>query len=830
MKTSFLLALFLLAILFFVQPAVAQVNHALAGVPSYTLVNDVPYPFGGSHFWYNSNLSDIGRLNDDSTVAPAVGRYSYDFTYHADIALAAPASINQIEFFYRAVSNPANDLRIFIYDGAWNQVASFNSWAMYGNAIGNLPAKSFSVSSGASPWNNVTRVRVEARGNHFIWFAGAWLPASGYIFEIRAWGPAVIPNVAPNAVIDTPVGDPSIVVGGSVDFTGTGSDSDGVIVANSWTCAAGPGVCPAGFPFGVEDPGIVVFGTVGTYTIEFNVRDDDGAWDPTPDTRTVTVAVAAVVCGDGVIGAGEDCDDGRNDNGDGCSATCQYEVCNYPNLVGYWTFDTGVGNAAHDYSPTGNDGTLTNMDNSNWVSGHIGSWALEFTGGDFSAGIPVADQEYVELLGIEGGPLDGLTAFSVEAWVSFDSASDGDPDADAFVQLNSITYGNANHNVFYLKRGEDNEIDFSSSDNTGLADHLDPPVSLNNGPWYHIVAVWDGSEKIIYVDGAPIGSRAWTPVAIAAVESPLLIGADKDNQAAPDIEDFFDGTIDNVAVFDRALSPVEVLAHFNGGNGESFCAPNPVPAADAGLDQSALSGVAVSVSGACTDDSALADCDWVLPGGCSFVSVPDQTKVGLGTASASSDASVSCVGLPGSIFTLNLTATDDGFAQTPDSMTVTLVAPISVNLFAVESSTVPRTIVEGDSLDSATAVISNFDSAARNVRLVVKLIRELTGAAFRADFVQGPINVPATGSQSVDIEGWIDSDGTSTGTALPVGSYLIDAEIYDSATNISLGRGSSVLVVTTDRSIAVSELDGILLPLIGISVVLMLFFASRKKP
>src|SRR5512132_4160439 len=46
----------------------------------------------------------------------------------------------------------------------------------------------------------------------------------------------------------------------------------------------------------------------------------------------VSSALGAV-CGDGVIDAGEECDDGNVVGGDGCSATCVFEGCP---LTGTW--------------------------------------------------------------------------------------------------------------------------------------------------------------------------------------------------------------------------------------------------------------------------------------------------------------------------------------------------------------------------------------------------------------------------------------------------------------------------------------------------------------
>ena len=57
-------------------------------------------------------------------------------------------------------------------------------------------------------------------------------------------------------------------------------------------------------------------------------------------------------------------------------------------MVGYWNFDEGQGNTAHDYSGKGNTGTLTNFGSSEqpWVQGNTGQGdAIKFDGADDTA-------------------------------------------------------------------------------------------------------------------------------------------------------------------------------------------------------------------------------------------------------------------------------------------------------------------------------------------------------------------------------------------------------------------------------------------------------------
>jgi chitodextrinase len=88
----------------------------------------------------------------------------------------------------------------------------------------------------------------------------------------------------PTATITSPSSDLTIAGGQSVNFSGTGTDTDGTITAYSW-------VFPGGNPGGssLANPGAVTYSAPGTYVASFNVTDNAGLTDPSPKTRTVTV-------------------------------------------------------------------------------------------------------------------------------------------------------------------------------------------------------------------------------------------------------------------------------------------------------------------------------------------------------------------------------------------------------------------------------------------------------------------------------------------------------------------------------------------------------------
>jgi hypothetical protein len=79
------------------------------------------------------------------------------------------------------------------------------------------------------------------------------------------------------------------------------------------------------------------------------------------------------------------------------------------------------------------------------------------------------------------------------------------------------------------------------------------------GQWRHVVGVWNGGEQRVYVDGvvrAVSATQGLTLNARSISEETARLGA----QAKPDhrSERYFRGAIDEVAVFDRALSEEEI--------------------------------------------------------------------------------------------------------------------------------------------------------------------------------------------------------------------------------------------------------------------------------
>jgi hypothetical protein len=155
---------------------------------------------------------------------------------------------------------------------------------------------------------------------------------------------------------------------------------------------------------------------------------------------------------------------------------------------------------------------------------------------------------------------DPTTAGSQDAWVMFNQL----PSAAGHI-MEIIGKGGFGTD-FDLQAETDNRFHFYIAANTSVASN----TVIQTGVWYHVAGAWDSIIGLqMYVNGALENTN---PTLLTRSQSgqPLEIGNQPFFAGR-----FFDGLIDEVEVFGRALSASEVLGIFNAGSAGK-CKP-PLP-------------------------------------------------------------------------------------------------------------------------------------------------------------------------------------------------------------------------------------------------------------
>jgi len=196
-------------------------------------------------------------------------------------------------------------------------------------------------------------------------------------------------------------------------------------------------------------------------------------------------------------------------------------------VVGLWHFDEASGNVAKDSSGHGYDADL--KENPVWVEGKFGH-ALEFQGGS-----------YLEIR--NSGPdlsFGGAEPFSITAWVKN--------------QGGGTLIGKFNGGIVgaYI-------VTLSGSGTVGFHREVDPwsfsgTKTVPDNDFGHVAVTYDGAEMKIYVNGQFDASQERGPQNTDTV-TPVLIGARFTNNEP---SEFFSGALDDVALFDVALTEQQI--------------------------------------------------------------------------------------------------------------------------------------------------------------------------------------------------------------------------------------------------------------------------------
>jgi hypothetical protein len=220
-------------------------------------------------------------------------------------------------------------------------------------------------------------------------------------------------------------------------------------------------------------------------------------------------------------------------------------------LVGYWTFDGKdmVGGVARDRSGNGNNGNLINIATSTFYAlGKIGQ-GLKFDGID-----DVLTKDSPTNLTFN-------TAFTLSAWIKTGSKTTSTKEIVG--RWDGIEYG---YMLAMNQNSSDNKIKILLDKDVGggSVDAARSSVNaVNDDKWHHIVGVYDGpnTRLDLYVDGvlSTASLEGTIPASISSQSRPIYIGNDNGSFRA------YQGSIDDVRIYNRAISSTEVLQLYNLG-------------------------------------------------------------------------------------------------------------------------------------------------------------------------------------------------------------------------------------------------------------------------
>ncbi|NCR21969.1 MAG: hypothetical protein GPJ27_08630, partial [Microcystis aeruginosa L111-01] len=210
---------------------------------------------------------------------------------------------------------------------------------------------------------------------------------------------------------------------------------------------------------------------------------------------------------------------------------------NEQGLAGYWNFEETSGNTVNDLTTNKNNGTLINgvqrtVANSNTIARPEGK-ALFFDGVN----------DYISL-GSQPG-IEATNSLTIEAWIKVKNFGDWD---------GIVTQG-TNSSPFAMQLWSDGSLRFTAS---GVSWNSDKKIVVNE--WHHVSVTYDKTANFLtfYINGEVAGTKDNVNINLWKSNEPLIIGAD-----LPGGDEFFDGSLDEVRVWNIARTQVQIQANLS---------------------------------------------------------------------------------------------------------------------------------------------------------------------------------------------------------------------------------------------------------------------------
>jgi len=222
--------------------------------------------------------------------------------------------------------------------------------------------------------------------------------------------------------------------------------------------------------------------------------------------------------------------------------SANYSFAVMDGLVGAWTFDKDEGGIVKDDSGNGYDGEL------------VGNAKVDKNGKYGSAVATDGTEGYVMIPDDPAFEFEG--DFSLACWVWNETLP---AEASSFITKGyhrpAANGGDAKpwYLVYFMPAGT---VDLYLRDTNAANSRAIGKTTVSDGQWHHIVAMKDNDEVRIYIDGKEDGTAAAVDAKYGENDQPLVFMVHYDR--------WFAGMIDEVAVFDKALSEGEIEAVMGG--------------------------------------------------------------------------------------------------------------------------------------------------------------------------------------------------------------------------------------------------------------------------
>lgn len=282
------------------------------------------------------------------------------------------------------------------------------------------------------------------------------------------------------------------------------------------------------------------------------------------------------------------------------------------NLVSYWQMEEPSGSR---YDSVGSN-TLTDV---NTVTSATGIYGI---GGDFEASNSERLTRGAQTWGVSN-------AWTWSFWYKPESFT-GNP---RIIFMGPD--GGANNIVIGITTGGKLFINLFNSSGTGFKEYANGSSTMSTGSWYHIVATWDGTNLLGYVNNSSQTFTKNVDNAGTMTDSSrgLVIGSTAAGTAPTD------GVLDEIAIWSRALSTTEITQLYNGGLAYPYPLDTPLTSGAISywnMNESSGSRADLISSNTLTDNNTVGSAVGIIGNGADFersssesLSIADGSQTGL---------------------------------------------------------------------------------------------------------------------------------------------------------------------------------------------------------